>query len=136
MFDQDAEETFDGTHQCPVNHDRLMVLPILTGIGQFEAFRIIEINLHGGTLPGTTEDVLDLDVDLGAIKHAFARVDLIGHVAALERGLERVCGDGPIFIRAHRFLGTRGEINFEFVKAEGAEHKNVKSSTRLTSCSI
>ena len=51
MFDEDAEESFDGAHQRPVNHDRLMRLPVFAGIGQIESLRIIEIHLDGRALP-------------------------------------------------------------------------------------
>ena len=51
MFDQDAEEPFDGSHQGSMNHDRLVDFPVFSNIAQFEAFRIIEIDLNGRTLP-------------------------------------------------------------------------------------
>ena len=66
-----------------MNHDRLMVACRPRRYRQFKPFRIVEVDLHGGTLPGPTEDILDLDVDLRAVEDAFAGIHLMSHVAAL-----------------------------------------------------
>ena len=90
MFDENTEKTFDRTHERAMNHDRLMVLPVLSRIGQLEPLRVIEVDLDRRTLPRSAEDVLDLDVDFGAIEHPFAGINLIGDPSSFERRFQGI----------------------------------------------
>lgn len=136
MLDQDAEEAFDGAHERPMNHDRLMRLAVFAGVRQLEPLRIVEVDLDRRALPGAAEDVFNFDIDLWAIEDPFAGIHFVGHTAALERSFQRIGGDGPVFFGADGFLRAGRKIHFKLCKAEGAEDENVKSSTRLTSASI
>ena len=57
VFDQDAEETFDGAKQRAMHHQRLVASAIVADIFQTEAGRKIEIELNSGELPGAADGV-------------------------------------------------------------------------------
>jgi hypothetical protein len=57
MLDQDAEETFNGTPQRAMHHQRLMTIAVFADIFHAESPGQIEIELHGGQLPGAADGV-------------------------------------------------------------------------------
>src|SRR5713101_1233641 len=122
MFDQDAEEALDGTEQGAVDHQRLMLGAVFGDVLQAEACGEIEIELHGGELPGAADGVNELDVDLGAVEGRFALHFLERNVHALQAVGERGGGAVPVFGLAGVILRMRGvpvgELDFEFVEAE------------------
>src|SRR5216683_3035017 len=122
MLDQDAEEALDGTEQGAVNHERLMPGAIVGDVLQAEASGQIEIELHGGELPGAADGVNELDVDLGAVEGRFALHFLERNVHALQAVGERGGGAVPVFGLAGVILRMRGvpvgELDFEFVEAK------------------
>ena len=66
VFDKDAEEAFDGTDCCAVQHHRNMLLVILTDILGTQALREVEVHLDGTALPVTTERVLQREFEVDA----------------------------------------------------------------------
>src|SRR6266851_3985405 len=122
MLDQDAEEALDGTEQGAVYHERLMLGAIVGDVLQAEASGEIEIELHGGELPGAADGVNELDVDLGAVEGRFALHFLERNVHALHRVGEGGGGAAPVFGLAGVIFRMRGvpvgELDFEFVEAE------------------
>src|SRR6266702_1462155 len=122
MLDQDAEEALDGTEQGAVDHERLMLGAVFGDVLQAEARRQIEIELHGGELPGAADGVNELDVDLGAVEGGFALHFLERNVYALHGVGERGGGAAPVFGLAGVVFRMRGvpvgELHFEFVEAE------------------
>ena len=123
MFDEDPEKSLDRPHECAVNHDGLMMLAILARVGEVEPLGIVEVDLNGGALPRSAENILNLDVDFGAIKHAFTRVDLVRHPASFERPFQGVGRQGPVLVGADRFFGAGREIDFELREAERAKNE-------------
>lgn len=77
MLDQHTNEPFQGSHQGTVDHDWLMFGAVNAGITHLKPLGQIEVDLNGGALPGTSQLILDLDIDLGPVKDTLARVDLI-----------------------------------------------------------
>ena len=57
VLDQNAEEALDGAKQRAMDHERLVAGTVFGDIFEAEARREIEIELHGGELPGTTDCV-------------------------------------------------------------------------------
>ncbi|SHK97269.1 hypothetical protein SAMN05720469_1278 [Fibrobacter intestinalis] len=66
VFDEDAEETFDGTHGGTVQHHRNMLLVVLTDIFGAETLRQVEVHLDRTALPVTTEAVLQREFEVDA----------------------------------------------------------------------
>src|SRR5580692_1110384 len=82
----------------------------------------VEIELHGGELPGAANGVDELDVDFGTIERGFAGDGFIGDVELLHRLGERGGGTVPVFGLAGVIFWMRGvpigEFDFEFVEAK------------------
>src|SRR5882762_1283074 len=57
MLDKDAEEALDGAEQRAMDHERLVAGTIFGHVFEAEAGGKIEIELHGGELPGTADGV-------------------------------------------------------------------------------
>ena len=86
MFDQDTDEPLDGTEDDPVDHDRPVPLVVRSHVGDVEPLGHLEVQLDSTALPGPSEDVLQVEVDLGSVERAVSLVDDVGELA-------RVCGD-------------------------------------------
>ena len=126
MFDEHADEPLQRAHERPVDHDRPVLGAIVAGVGHVEPFRQVEVHLDGGALPRAAQLVLDLDIDLGAVEHAFARVDLVLQRFFLQGEFQRLGGTVPMLVRAHRFLRSGGQVDIVLVEAEGAENVQVQ----------
>ena len=72
VLDEDPEEPLERAEQGPVDHIRAVLLAVLADVGHVEPFGIVEVELDGGALPEPADGVLDLDVDLGAVKDRLA----------------------------------------------------------------
>ncbi len=57
VLDQDAEEALDGTEERAMDHERLVAGTIFGDVFEAEASGKIEIELHGGELPGAADGV-------------------------------------------------------------------------------
>ncbi len=77
MLDEDAEEAFERTGKRAMNHYGAMIGAVASAIGEFEAFRQDEINLHGTQLPLAADRIANVDIELRAVESAAAFVDLI-----------------------------------------------------------
>ena len=66
FFDQNAEEAFDGTDCCAVQHHRNVLLVVLADIFSTKALREVEVNLNRTALPVTTEAVLQREFEVDA----------------------------------------------------------------------
>src|SRR3989449_7287613 len=79
-----------------------MRFAIFADVRQLEPLGIVEIDLNGRALPGPSQDILDLDVNLGTVKHALPRINPVAHPAALQGRLQRRRGLRPAFGGSHR----------------------------------
>ena len=70
FFDEDAQEAFDGTHGCAVQHNGDVLLVVLTHIFSTKALRQVEVHLDGTALPITAEGVLqgEFKVDADGVR--------------------------------------------------------------------
>ena len=70
VFNQNAEEAFDGTDSCAVKHNRDVLLVVLTHIFSTKALRQVEVHLDGTALPITAEGVLqgEFKVDADGVR--------------------------------------------------------------------
>ncbi len=104
-----------------MDHHRLVGLAVLGDVLEAEAGGVVEVHLDGRALPGAVERVLDLDVDLGAVEDALARVHLERKGAALQRLAEGARRHLPLLVRPARLLGLGGEVDVVALEAEGAQ---------------
>ena len=72
MLDETADEAFHAAERRAMHHDRAVFLAVGAGVGEIEADGKVVVDLDGAELPFTAEDVLDHEVDLGAVEGGFA----------------------------------------------------------------
>src|SRR5210317_268047 len=109
-----------------MDHNGLVVTIIRSRVGHIEPIRQIEIHLNGGTLPGAAELILDLDIDLGTIKDAFAWIDLEPEAFLLQSLFQGLGGLFPDVVGAHRFFGSGAQIYIIILEPEPLENQKVE----------
>ena len=62
--------------------------------------------------------VLQGELDLGPVKRAFARLQLVGEALVLERGLQRRLRLVPLLVGPHALRRPRRELDQDLVEAE------------------
>ena len=77
VLDQDADEALIGAHQRPVDHHRPVLCVVGAGVAQAEAGGHVVVQLAGPKLPGATQRVGHVHVDLRAVERAVARVEVV-----------------------------------------------------------
>src|SRR6204780_4927854 len=126
VLDQHAEESLDRAEQRAMHHQRLVARTVLAHVFELESRRQIEIELHGGELPGAPDGIHKFHVDLRAVKGGFAGNVFVGDVHALQRVGERSFGALPVFGAAGIVLRPRriaaGKLHFVTLEAENAQH--------------
>ena len=75
MFNQDAEESFNGPKDRAVQHDRSFQRSVLIHIFELEFFWKGHVELDGAALPRPSDGVADMDVDLRSVESAVAFID-------------------------------------------------------------
>ncbi len=74
VLDQDTDETLDGTECNTVDHDRTMFLAVCTDVLQLKSLRKLEVKLDGTALPGSSDRIYQMEVDLRTVECAVAFV--------------------------------------------------------------
>ena len=64
MLDQNTDKTLDESKSNTVDHDRTMFLAVSTNIFTIKTERKLEIKLDSTTLPGSSDGVLKMEVNL------------------------------------------------------------------------
>src|SRR5438552_169877 len=83
---------------------------VLARIVQIESLGIHVVELNRPELPGPTNRIQDVEVDLGTIKGAVTRLELVGHPRRIDRVAERRLGFIPHLVRADPDRGTCREV--------------------------
>ncbi len=81
---QHAQKALQGAQEGSVHHVGSMLAAVLSDEGEVETLGQIEVELHGGELPGATDGVAHVDVYLGAVEDSSPFVHLIAHPAGLD----------------------------------------------------
>src|SRR5437762_2528600 len=105
-----ADAGLDGGEDGAVDHDGPLGLAVGVDVFEREAVRLLEVDLDGRNLPAPSQRVLDVDVDLGAVERALARVQLVGEAVSLERLVERGLRRVPLRLGPEPFRGPRREL--------------------------
>src|SRR5205085_1857664 len=123
VFDEHAEEAFDRAEERAVNHDGPVRLVILADVFEVEAFREVEVELHGRQLPRPTDCVFDAYVNLRPVEDGLALHALERNGALAQSADEGPFGALPVFVRAEVLLGgvaaAHREFDFELLEPEG-----------------
>src|SRR3954454_11003667 len=89
-----------------------------TRVGELEALGHLEVELAGAALPGATERVGDVEVDLGPVEGALAGTDVVLAPLTLERLAQRALRPLPLLIGSDRLLRARRELHPHVLEAE------------------
>jgi len=95
-----------------------MFLAISSRVAHVKALWLIEIELDGSHLPLAPQGILDLEVDLGAVKGAAALIDLIGNALGLQRLAQRDQSLLPALGLADGLFRPRGQVSDHILKAQ------------------
>src|SRR3989304_3696710 len=90
MLDQDTEESLQRPEEGTVNHEGPMRPVIVPHIGDIETLRQVEVELDGRALPGPTEGILHLQVDLRPIEGTAPLLNLILESRTVSRQAQRL----------------------------------------------
>ena len=74
MLDQDTDETLDGAESNTMDHDRTMLLAICADVLQLKTLRKLEVKLNSTALPGSSDGIDQMEVDLRSVERAVALV--------------------------------------------------------------
>ena len=118
VFDQNAEEAFDGTHGGTVQHHWNVLLVVLTHIFSTKALRQVEVHLDGTALPITAEGILQGEFKLRAVEGAFARVQDVVEASKLGGFFESGFSLVPDFVGTHAAFRTGRELYHDIVETE------------------
>ena len=66
-----------------MDHDRVLLLPLLVNVAQVEPHRQLEVQLDGGTLVLPLERVLQGDVDLWPVEGSITGIQLPGQSSTI-----------------------------------------------------
>ena len=135
MLDENAKEAFNRAEQGAVHHERLMLGAVFGNVLQAEARGQVEIELHGGELPGTSDGVNELHIDFRAVEGGFAGDGLVRDVHALHGRGERGGRAAPVFGLPRIILGMRRvpvrKLDFKLVETEVFHHRKCEIDARF-----
>ena len=77
MLDEDSNKPLNGTECNPVDHDGAVFVSVSPDVFQIKAQRKLEIQLDGSALPGSSQGVFQVEVNLRSVESAVSFVDHI-----------------------------------------------------------
>ena len=104
-----------------MHHVRLVLLAIVSNIGQAETLGQIEVELYGGALPEPSDGVANVNVDLGAVEYASPFVYLVGDRPFFHCLAQRMSGQFPLLIRSNRLFRFGGQHDFKLGEIESSQ---------------
>ena len=99
-----------------------------------EAARHGEIHLYRAALPGTSDGVLDMELDFRAVERALARQFFPGKAGSAQGGAQSVFGFVPDFVGADPPIRPQRQLDHHVVKTElgvNLQHQRVESGHLL-----
>src|SRR5699024_8493396 len=106
MLDQDTDETLDGTERHAMDHDRTMFLSVCSCVLQLKPQRKLEIQLDGSALPGSSDGVLQMEVDLRSVECSVTFVYYILQSQFIQSRAKRLCCNLPVLVASHAVFRT------------------------------
>jgi hypothetical protein len=109
VLDQDRDEPFERPGHGAMNHDRPMRRVVLAGIRELEALRRIVVQLDRPELPGPSDAVRDVEVDLRPIERPVTFFQLVRAPRRLQRRPNAASARSQP-VAADPLLRARGEL--------------------------
>ena len=90
VLSENSSHPLHTAKDCAMDHDRVLLLPLLVHVAQVEPHRELEVQLDGGALVLPLEGVLQGDVDLWPVEGSIARIQFPGQAGAIQRS-RQIC---------------------------------------------
>ncbi len=104
-------------------HIRTVFLSVAAHVSHIETLGKVEIELYGAALPFPSQRVLDLYVNLGAVKSTASLVHVIFNICPFYRFLKGQRSFGPHGVITYGFFfGTGGKVELEVLEPEFTQH--------------
>src|SRR3990172_1624619 len=126
MLDQDTEEPLQRPEERTVNHEGTMRPVIVPHIADIETLRQVEVELDGRALPGPTEGILHLQVDLRPIEGTPPLLNLILDSRTVGRPAQRHGRLVPQGRVPHRLIRSSCDKGLVLVEAECAQEEQTE----------
>src|SRR5574341_344263 len=126
VLDQDTEEPLQRPEEGTVNHEGPMRPVIVPDIGDVETLRQVEVELDGRALPGPTEGILHLQVDLRPIEGTTPLLDLIPESRTVGRPAQRHGRLVPQGRVPNRLVGSGCDKGLVLLEAECAQEEQAE----------
>ena len=110
MLDQNTDKTLDGSKSNTVDHDRTMFLAVSTNIFTIKTERKLEIKLDSTTLPGSSDGVLKMEVNLRSVERSVSLIYYIIKPEVVKSSAKSVCSHLPVLITSHGIFRTCGKL--------------------------
>ena len=114
MLDQDSDETLDGTEYHTVDHDRSVFLSVGSRILQVEPEGQLEVKLDRTALPGPSDGILQMEVDLRSVERSVTFIYHIRKSDVFQSAAQSICSHLPFCIASHAVLRTCGQFYMIF----------------------
>src|SRR5207253_11123039 len=88
MLDQDGDEPLEAADDGPVDDYGPVLRVVRADVLQIEVLRLLVIELDRGALPFPAQRVGNVEVDLRTVEGAVLRIQFVGQLRTIERGLE------------------------------------------------
>src|SRR5499425_378129 len=110
VLGDDGHEALVGPEDGAVDHHRALGLTVGVDVLAVEPVGQVQVDLDRGELPGTSQGIVHVDVDLGSVEGSVARVEGIGEPVGLQGLVERLLHLVPLLVGAQPLGRARGEL--------------------------
>ncbi len=111
MLDEDSHEPFHGSEDHTVDDDRVVSLAVASHVLEAEPLGQLEVELDGSALPGPSDGIFKVEVELGSVERTVSLVDDVGDVHRFDGVPESGGGVLPVLVGSHGVLGPGGEFD-------------------------
>ena len=119
MLDQNADKALDRAEYHAVNHDWAVLLSVRSHILQLKPLGQLEVQLNRSALPGTSDAVHQMEVNLRAVEGSVSLVDDIGKTQLVQSSLKGRGRHLPVLVASHGILGTGGQLHMVLEAEQG-----------------
>ena len=114
VFDENTDKALNGAKGHSVNHNGTVFFSICPDVFTVKPQRKLEIKLNGTALPGPSDGILQVEINLGTIEGSVSLIHHIGKSQVVQGASESLCSHLPILIASHRIFRPGGKLHVIF----------------------
>ena len=118
MLDQHADETLHRPERSAVDHHRHVSRAVRADVLELEPLGQLVVELHRTQLPTAAQRVLDVKIDLGAVKGTLPRLQYPFQLFVLQGIGKRLFGRIPQHVLTHPFFRTGRQLDADVLETE------------------